>query len=1009
MNIFRRMAIAAVLTGLATCALSQESSPPPKLKDEYRMPWKRGEETYLRLWIVAGALRGGLTTDCFADSGGEARLRPTEGQVQKMPDGSTLQWHSEKSWSDEVGFSNLSGSRDSAVAYAFTRIPRPQAGKALLSVGSLNGIRAWVNGTLVLSRDGTRSCTPDEDQVQMSMSAGENDLLIKIPADGMFYARVLEQGSVFPRRQEISPSIIRTSQDGFTLKTDIHGERADADAVKVEVIRPGGTSVYGTMSLRGDTVDVDARDWEDGPYEVRCTTLTPRGLLVASHLPWYKGDFLPLARELAATAAKADALRPEGATLKMLADMIEDRLGCTLADVKGNPWQKVHSPLMEYREMVLEREGAPGRIRPYGFVRLAYIDDVDGSPQFCRAYLPAGYDPAKKWPLVIQLHGYNPANPVYVRWWAADVRHAGSDMEFPGQQGVIYVEPHGRGNTQYLGMGDKDILHVIAEAKRLFNVDEDRIYLTGDSMGGWGTWNVASRHPDLFAAIAPVFGGSDYHAQMAEEELAHLTSVERFFNEKSSSWGMADGLLNVPMFVRHGDADQSVNVEYSRWGVRLLQRWGYDVRYQEYPGRGHEALVYQNGTMNIEWFLQHHRNSTPDHVRIRSAELRNASAYWVRVLQAASPLAFMSLDAEIVERNLIRVDSDNILDIELSPPPKLVDLEKPVNVVWNGVPFAARLHDGTFTLTAKEYHPSTTHKSAQLPGTMTDFTTTPFAVVVGTVSKDTAMAAMCRAKASGFIDRWKTWQNQPPRVFADTSITEGDMAKYSLLLVGGTESNLVTAKFASRLPLQISSATITIDGTEFPAADAAVQMIYPNPLNRDRYVLVAAATSVDGMYFNELNPQRLSGWDYVITDGRVPTYHQKVSPGQMTLASGMFDYNWRFKTSLVQSGDSTVRANGLVRHRPVSGFVPDFKLLDAYVGRYSISHGPVVMITKNGNDLIANIQGAPGDGDKLLPESNASFSLPKYDLWLSFVRDKSGKVVGIVGFQEGVFEATKVE
>ena len=217
--------------------------------------------------------------------------------------------------------------------------------------------------------------------------------------------------------------------------------------------------------------------------------------------------------------------------------MVEDRLGGKLSEAKGNPWQKIHAPLMEYEELMLERQGQTGRIRPYGFVRLAYRDDVDGSPQFCRAYLPPGYEPGKKWPLVMQLHGYNPANPVYVRWWGASDRHPGIDTEFSNHQGVIYLEAHGRGNTQYLGMGDSDVLHAIAEAKRLFSVDDDRVYLTGDSMGGWGTWNVATRHPDLFAAIAPVFGGVDYHSTMSEEDLARLIPIDRFFNEKQSSLG----------------------------------------------------------------------------------------------------------------------------------------------------------------------------------------------------------------------------------------------------------------------------------------------------------------------------------------------------------------------------------------------------------------------------------------------------------------------------------------
>ncbi len=748
-----------------------------------RMPWQRGERNFLRLWLVAGPFPCGLETDCLNGQGGEAGIQATDGLEQKRADGTSVKWHSQKSWGDVVAFDDLTGPKDGAVAYAFTKVSRPKAGKALLLVGSEDGIRVWLNGKTVLAKDAIRSLTPDEDQVEVDMNAGENALLVKVAAPKSFSARVMEAGTVVARRSEIGPSIIQLSPDGFTLKTDIGAERTEPEAVKIEVIQPGGKAVFNAMAPRGANVKIDAKNWPDGPYEVRCATHTFTGLLYVTHLAWYKGNSLAKARELAATAAKADASKPEGFTLKMLAEMVEDRLGSKLSDARGNPWMKIHSPLMEYDEMMLERKGQTGRIRPDGFVRLAYRDEVDGSPQYCRAYLPVDYDPAKKWPLVIQMHGYNPANPIYVRWWAADSRYPGVDTEFSNHQGVIYMEPHGRGNTQYLGMGDSDVLHAIAEAKRLFSVDEDRVYLTGDSMGGWGTWNISSRHPELFAAIAPVFGGSDYHSQMSEENLAKLSPLDRFFNEKQSTWAMADGLLNIPIFVHHGDADQSVNVEYSRWAVRLLQRWGYDVRYQEFPGRIHEALESQNGNMSIEWFLQHRRNPNPRHVRIRSAELRNAEAYWAHVLQAASPLAFMAVDAEFVDRNVIRLHTENVLDIALSPSAVLVDPAKPVKVVWNGAAQEMRLQNGELRLTAAEYKPESLHKNERLPGSTTDFTVTPFAVVIGTVSKDPEMVALCRRRADAFINGWRDWQKQEPRVFEDTVIGEADMAKYSLLLV----------------------------------------------------------------------------------------------------------------------------------------------------------------------------------------------------------------------------------
>ena len=60
-------------------------------------------------------------------------------------------------------------------------------------------------------------------------------------------------------------------------------------------------------------------------------------------------------------------------------------------------------------------------------------------------------------------------------------------------------------------------------AKEKFNIDEDRIYLKGESMGGGGTWYVGTRHPDIFAAIAPVYGGWDYHVNMTEEQVSKMT------------------------------------------------------------------------------------------------------------------------------------------------------------------------------------------------------------------------------------------------------------------------------------------------------------------------------------------------------------------------------------------------------------------------------------------------------------------------------------------------------
>jgi len=971
-----------------------------------RQPWQRGDWNFQRRWLIAGPFPCTLEAECLGASGSEAALRPTDGQEQKRADATSVKWHPLKSWTDVFGFDDLQGSRDGAVAYAFTKVSRPESGKALLSMGSDDGVRVWVNGKRVLAKDGARSLTVDEDQVEVDLLAGDNAVLVKLGAGSSFTLRILETGTVLARTAEIGPSFAGFMPAGFSLNTDVNSTRAGADPVKVEVIAPGGAVMHTATARRGEQLFIDAKNWPDGPYDVRCSTRDLAGLLSVTHLAWYKGDALSKAHELAAEAGKADASKPEGFTLKMLAEMVDDRLGVKLADAKANPWPKIHSPLMEFSELMLERAGKVGRVRPGGFVRLAWIDEVDNSPQYSRAYLPVNYDPAKKWPLVIQMHGFNPANPVYWRWWSADSRHA-VDNEFGDHQGVIYMEPHGRGNVQYMGFADSDILRGIAEARRLFNVDEDRIYLTGDSMGGWGTWNVSTRHPELFAAIAPVFGGVDYHSTMSEEQLAKLTPVARFINEMQSTWAPAESLINTPVFVHHGDNDEAVNVDWSRWAVKLLQRWGYDVRYQEYPGKVHEALTTNNGPMNIDWFLKHRRDPNPRKVRVRSAELRNAAAWWVRVQQLEKPLKFAVVDAEVVDRNVIRLDTGNVLDVVLTPGAALVDPSKPVKVVWNGEARDLRMQNGALRLTSSTYKPAKLHKTPELPGSSTpEFFMTPYALVVGTSSKDPEMVELCKTKAQGFVDAWKDWQKVSPRVFLDTEITDADIARYSLMLIGGPEANRVSAKLAAKLPLRLSADAIRIDGKEFKVKDAAVQMLYPNPMNAARYVWLFAGTSTNGMYFTEPNPYRRDDFDYLIMDGRIPAFKQEATRLETNVVSGNFDYNWRYSGDLAHAGNADIRANGRRLGRPNKILKIDQKILDSYLGRYQIDGGPIIEMFKQSEKLMVRSDGSESE---LLPENETTFYVSFFNARVFFVKDAAGKVTGFTGYSDSDFEGKKLE
>jgi pimeloyl-ACP methyl ester carboxylesterase len=974
--------------------------------------WSRGRDRFIRQWLLLGPLPAGPTQPSQNGrpaSEAEVSLHPTPNMVHVLPGGGQLRWTPFSSFQDVIELSGALGlplrrPRPEA-AYAYAVITRDHEGDALLSAGSDSSIQILVNGKVVHENRSPRAFMFDEDRIPVRLRQGDNYLLVKLEHQSgpwRFALRVLEPGTIIPRLDEIAPSIVGGTQGEVAVRT--HGMQEPRGArVRVEMVAAGGRVVAQAEAQRGEIVRFGTRDWPDGAYEVRYTTQTAWGKNFTRHLSWYKGDALAAARRLLDVARSAPD-RADGSTLRMLAEMVLDRLEGNLNDAPEDAWLKVHSPLLEFEELEQARSGGTGPVRPFGFVRLAYSDDIDGSPQYARAYLPPGYESSRRWPLVIFLHGYNPPNPVYVRWWGADQRHSATAEN----EGVIFLEPHGRGNSQYLWIGEQDVLRCLNEAKRRFSIDEDRVYLMGESMGGSGSWIIASRHPDLFAAAAPVFGGWDFRVSPNFTFVPNPKAdspPERFAAEIQSSFLGAEGLLNVPLFVNHGDDDRTVSVEYSRHAVRMLQRWGYDVRYEEYPGWGHEDLDARDRI--VEWLLTHRRVTAPRRVRVRAADLGGASAYWVQVKSWDDPFRLIVVDAEVVRPGLVRLDSDNVAALTLSLPPELRGRDDALQVIWNGQ--TRRLvisSDGSASLSAPETPPGPLAKRPELLGRLSNILTTPFAVVVGTASKDPLMRQLCREKAEVFASLWNTWQHHPPRVFRDDEITSAEESRYSLLLIGGADANLVTRRFASRIPLQVESDAVTIDGRRLPASDAVVQMIYPSPARSDRYVLMVASTSTTGFYF--WNPAAFWNqglgfptlfWDWTVRDGRRVKLDAGLGPERGWVAAGIFDRHWRRDDRWVFLGDPELRARSPLRRPPHPDFALPEGTLDAYAGQYELYPGYLVSIVRDGQRLKIAFPTVPSV--YLIAESETEFSIGSTSAPLVFIRDRQGQVTGFVLNNDG--------
>lgn len=201
-------------------------------------------------------------------------------------------------------------------------------------------------------------------------------------------------------------------------------------------------------------------------------------------------------------------------------------------------------------------------------------------------HVPTGYTAGESdpLPLVVFLHGSGERgdDPERVKLFGPP-RHLDKQPDFP----FVVASPQCPADVRWTDIVDETlaVIEAVAASQR---VDRDRVYLTGFSMGGQGAWNLAVRHADLFAAVAPV---------------ASRTPPGDDFLERLCA------LTHLPVWAAHSDGDSVVSVDFSDTMVETLRRCGADIRYTRYNGLEHgpTADAFYEGAALYEWFLSHRR------------------------------------------------------------------------------------------------------------------------------------------------------------------------------------------------------------------------------------------------------------------------------------------------------------------------------------------------------------------------------------------------------------------
>ena len=221
-----------------------------------------------------------------------------------------------------------------------------------------------------------------------------------------------------------------------------------------------------------------------------------------------------------------------------------------------------------------------------------YVNDTGDTLKYRQ--LISDYDPVSKYPLVIFLHGSGERgedNESQLKW---GVMNFASDQNMKKHPSIV-VAPQCPKNMSWGNFSYEDmqlqptptkpmklLMELINQAILKLPVDTDRIYITGLSMGGYGTFDAISRYPNLFAAAVPVCGGGDV--------------------------SKAPAISNIPIWIFHGALDGAVSPVLSQNMVEALTQAGAHPGYTQYPEVGHFSwIAAYSDDMMMEWLFRQHK------------------------------------------------------------------------------------------------------------------------------------------------------------------------------------------------------------------------------------------------------------------------------------------------------------------------------------------------------------------------------------------------------------------
>ncbi len=487
-----------------------------------------------------------------------------------------------------------------------------------------------------------------------------------------------------------------------------------------------------------------------------------------------------------------------------------------------------------------------------------FVSEIDGSVQY---YAVSPYIGPKS--------NTNPA--LFFSVHGAEVQAISQARAYKPKDWGVVVAPTNRRprGFNWEDWGRLDALEVLRIAKKQFTPDPARIYLTGHSMGGHGTWFLGATYPDKWAAIAPSAGyptlssyGS-HDGMIPDSSGSEVESVLLRASNASNVPALAQNYKGLGVYIAHGDADRTVSVEYARQMKKLLAGFHTDFSYYEHKGGGHWY-----GDISVDWppifdFFSWHsiaEDTATYHIDFTTANPGvSAKMKWATIQQQIVPLKYSNVKLNLdKQKNSISGTTSNVatLSLDLSAFEKgstisvQLDNEKAlsVDVAENNQNILLR-KSGKWSLSTNGLEKG---KNPLRSGTFKE----PFKnrmVFVYATKGTPEENSWAFDKARYDAETWYYRGNGAVELVPDSEFDSEKFKDRGVILYGNATNNLAWNKLLANCPVRVSAGKIVVGSHEFVGSDLATYFTWPRADSKVASVAVVAGTGKVGMQATNAN------------------------------------------------------------------------------------------------------------------------------------------------------------